>query len=222
MMYTTFPGHLARLLPGLSLCAASLIAAPAWGDSLFNQEASKGGTLVSQKVSRFEVGDIITVMVRESLNADTSAETNTDKKNKIDMQAPIAANPLLVGNPPEGPGIFNPGELPNVDIETKNKAQNTGSTSRKNTLTTSISCFVTQIFPNGNVELRGEKRVTVNRDDSIIEIVGIVRSKDVTPENTVLSSQVANAQVMVKGKGPLWNNQRRGLLTKFLDWFSPF
>ncbi|MCX5759408.1 MAG: flagellar basal body L-ring protein FlgH, partial [Candidatus Hydrogenedentes bacterium] len=66
------------------------------------------------------------------------------------------------------------------------------------------------------------KTVSMNREDSTIHVSGIVRARDVTPANTVLSMQVANAQIILKGKGPLWNSQRRGLLTRFLDWVSPF
>jgi flagellar L-ring protein precursor FlgH len=81
---------------------------------------------------------------------------------------------------------------------------------------------VTRVMPNGNVELQGEKRVTVNRDDSLIKLTGMARTRDVTAQNTIDSNQLANAQIELKGQGPLWNNQRRGLLTRFLDWFSPF
>ena len=129
---------------------------------------------------------------------------------------------VLVGAKPNGNNILNPGELPNWTIQSENETKNDGDTVRRNTLTTSITCKVIEASPNGNIRLEGEKQVTVNREDSNIVFSGTVRAKDVTQENTVQSTQVADLKVFVKGKGPLWNNQRRGLITRFLDWFSPF
>ncbi|HEO70398.1 MAG TPA: flagellar basal body L-ring protein FlgH, partial [Candidatus Hydrogenedentes bacterium] len=45
---------------------------------------------------------------------------------------------------------------------------------------------------------------------------------DISPAHTIESARLADAQILLRGKGPLWNNQRRGLITRFLDWFSPY
>jgi flagellar L-ring protein precursor FlgH len=205
--------------------AAVVLAALASGapaDSLFSQQTAKDATTVSEKLDRFEVGDIITVIVRETLDASTSAGTNTKKESDVKANAAAAANPFLVAEQPDGNNILNPGELPNWDIQSENETKNTGDTRRRNTLTTSITCTVVEVLPNGNLKISGDKQVTVNRDDSMVTVSGIIRSKDITAQNTIQSTQVADASVLVKGKGPLWNNQRRGLVTRVLDWFSPF
>ena len=207
------------------LMAAVVLAALASGapaDSLFSQQTAKDATTVSEKLDRFEVGDIVTVIVRETLNATTSAGTNTKKESDVKADAAATANPFLVAEQPDGNNILNPGELPNWDIQSENETKNTGDTRRRKTLTTSITCTVVEVFPNGNLKISGDKQVTVNRDDSIVTVSGIIRSKDITAQNTIQSTQVADASVLVKGKGPLWNNQRRGLVTRVLDWFSPF
>ena len=207
------------------LMAAVVLAALASGapaDSLFSQQTAKDATTVSEKLDRFEVGDIVTVIVRETLNATTSAGTNTKKESDVKADAAATANPFLVAEQPDGNNILNPGELPNWDIQSENETKNTGDTRRRNTLTTSITCTVVEVFPNGNLKISGDKQVTVNRDDSMVTVSGIIRSKDITAQNTIQSTQVADASVLVKGKGPLWNNQRRGLITRVLDWFSPF
>jgi flagellar L-ring protein precursor FlgH len=208
-----------------NLMAAVVLAALASGapaDSLFSQQTAKDATTVSEKLDRFEVGDIITVIVRETLDASTSAGTNTKKESDVKANAAAAANPFLVAEQPDGNNILNPGELPNWDIQSENETKNTGDTRRRNTLTTSITCTVVEVLPNGNLKISGDKQVTVNRDDSMVTVSGIIRSKDITAQNTIQSTQVADASVLVKGKGPLWNNQRRGLVTRVLDWFSPF
>ncbi|MBL7647174.1 MAG: flagellar basal body L-ring protein FlgH [Candidatus Hydrogenedentes bacterium] len=211
--------HTNKFLTAVVLAA---LASGAPADSLFSQQTAKDATTVSEKLDRFEVGDIVTVIVRETLNATTSAGTNTKKESDVKADAAAAANPFLVAEQPDGNNILNPGELPNWDIQSENETKNTGDTRRRNTLTTSITCTVVEVFPNGNLKISGDKQVTVNRDDSIVTVSGIIRSKDITAQNTIQSTQVADASVLVKGKGPLWNNQRRGLVTRVLDWFSPF
>lgn len=211
--------HLTKILAATVLVA---LATGAPADSLFSQQTAKDTSTVSEKLDRFEPGDIITVIVRETLDASTTAGTNTKKESDVKADAAAAANPFLVGDKPDGNNILNPGELPNWDIQSQNETKNTGDTRRRNSLTTSITCTVVEVFPNGNLKIEGEKQVTVNRDDSMVSVSGIIRSKDISAQNTIQSTQVADASVTVKGKGPLWNNQRRGIVTRVLDWFSPF
>src|SRR5690606_18681269 len=147
---------------------------------------------------------------------------NTKKESEVAANAGAAANPFIVANPPNGLGILNPGELPNWQLEAENEHRTQGRTQRSNSLVTTIAARVTNIEPNGLVRIEGTKRVTVNREDSLVRVRGVIRARDVTTGNTVLSTQVADAEIELQGKGPLWNNQRRGIITRFLDWFSPF
>jgi flagellar L-ring protein precursor FlgH len=206
----------------LVMLATLATAVSADADSLFSQRVAKDATAISDKLDRFEPGDIITVIVRETLDASTTADTNTKKESDVESNAAAAANPFLVGQKPNGNNILNPGELPNWTIQSENETKNEGDTRRRNTLTTSITCTVQEVLPNGNLRIEGQKQVTVNREDSTVFVTGVIRSKDITAQNTIQSTQVADAVVKVKGKGPLWNNQRRGLVTRVLDWFSPF
>lgn len=197
-------------------CAAAV------GDSLFTQEVASEGTLVSLKKAKFEKGDIVTVLVRESIEAQTDANTNTKKESDVASEANESDNTFLVAPKPDGFGLTTAGKLPNWAIETENEQRTTGQTKRKNRLITTITCTVTEVFENGNIQLEGEKMVTVNREDSRISVKGMARARDVAPDNTIDSTKIANAVVELKGRGPLWNNQRRGLITRFLDWFSPY
>jgi flagellar L-ring protein precursor FlgH len=197
-------------------------AALASADSLFNEAVEKGGTLISDKHATFKEGDILTVLVRETIDASTEADTNTKKDSSVQADAPAAANPFLTAATPGGLNIIPEEQLPNWDIGVQNEHKSTGKTTRANKLVTTISCVVKKVYENGNIDIEGEKKVTVNREDSNLFVKGTVRSRDVSPGNTVLSTQVANVTIELKGKGPLWNNSRRGIITKILDWFSPF
>ncbi len=202
--------------------AAVLLAASAGarGDSLFSRQVADRGTLISADKMRFQMGDVITVLVREQINAKADSKLNTKKKTKLSAEANPSDNATFVGN--DALIEFPEGILPNFGVDMDNKHETDGTTSRRNQVTFTVACTVTKVLPNGNVEIQGEKRVTVNRDDSIIHLSGMARTRDVSADNTIDSMQLANAQIELKGQGPLWNNQRRGFFTRFLDWFSPF
>lgn len=194
----------------------------AGADSLFSEDTEKKGSLVSDGKQEFEVGDIITVLVRESVDASATADTTTNKETENTSEAEEGGNSLLTAPKPTGFGIMNAAKLPNWDFEWERDHQAQGETARSNTLTMTVACQVTKVHDNGNIDIEGAKKVKVNREDTTMVIKGTVRSRDVTPANTVDSTQLAGAFIGLEGKGPLWNNQRRGLLTKLLDWVSPF
>lgn len=203
----------------VALCATTV----AHGDSLFTQAAAKDGTLITDKPSRFAVGDIITVLIQEKIDANTTANTNTKKQSDVESEAKAGANSFLLTDRSDGGlGIMKEGALPNWLIEAENETRNQGTTSRKSGLTTSVSCFVAEVLPNDYLVIEGERTVRINREDSKMKVRGTIRPKDVEPNNTIQSTKVANAEIELTGKGALWNNQRRGLVTRMLDWFSPF
>ncbi len=199
-----------------------VFAGAADADSLFTSGAAQQGTLISDKQVKFEVGDIITVLVQESIDASTESTTDTKKESAIQSEADASDNQFLVADKPSGLNIMPAARLPNWHIEMENEHKGAGATRRANKLVMTVACTVTKVYPNGNVRIEGEKLVTVNREKSKLSLSGLVRGRDVSPANTVASSQVADATIELNGQGPLWNNQRRGILTKVLDWFSPF
>ena len=209
-----------KALPILAACV--MFASTACADSLFTKKVEEQGTLVSLKKKKFAPGDIITVMVREKIQASTDSNTNTKKESDVESEANANDNEFLVADKPGGLDLLDPEKLPNWAIGTKNEQRTTGQTQRQNQLVTTISCVVKEMYPNGTLLIEGEKVVTVNREDSRIYVKGIARARDVSPNNVIDSTLLADATIELKGRGPLWNNQRRGLITKFLDWVSPY
>ena len=204
------------LIRAIAITACLLSTAQA--DSLFTQTAAKNGTLVAENVMPFKVGDIITVSVSETIQSSTIANTRTTKESEVETTAEPGDNALLVGDR----ALRLPADLlPNLAIEAENETNNRGTTIRNSTLTTTVSCLVVRVYPNGNLLIEGTKQVAVNRENSTLLVRGILRARDVTPQNTVPSTLLANAVIQLRGKGPLWNNQRRGLITRLFDWLSP-
>ena len=202
------------LVLGLGFTAAA--------DSLYDPGADGRKSLLSRKDPHFAVGDVVTVMVQETIDASTAANTNTKKESDVQAKASAADNTFLVAPKPNGFGLLNQEWLPNWGLEAENEHKSSGTTKRTNRLTTTVSCLVTGVNTNGTIELEGTRDVTVNREDSRLYVRGVARARDVSLANTIPSSQLANATVELRGRGPLWNNQRRGIVTRILDWFSPF
>lgn len=199
----------------LGAAIACVLCGAAGADSLFSAAVEREGTLISNEEMRFEVGDIITVLVQEAVSAETIAGTDTEKDSELTASASPDANPFL--------GNFIPDKwLPNWGVNVEHEHESDGRTRRQNRLTLIVSCVVTDVLPNGNVRIEGSKTVTVNREDTRLLLSGQVRALDVSPANTVTSNQIANAVVELKGHGPLWNNERRGFFTRLFDWVSPF
>jgi len=188
-------------------------------DSLFTQRTAESGTLVSSKRIRFQPGDLVTVLVRENIDANTDSDLVTTKRSTTQSEADAEDNSFLAGRGSSGLGIK---KLPNFDISVNNRIQYDGGTSRSNTLIMTVSCVVTDVLDNGNILITGEKIIRVNRESTMLKLSGMVRARDVAADNTVQSNQIANADIQLSGNGPLWNNQRRGFITKIMDWFSPF
>jgi len=194
-----------------------LLTAIARADSLFNGLVVERGSLYSDEKVRFELGDVITVLVSETTDARTRASTETEKESSLEA---AASSDLLTSS--NGLGILKSGELPAWQVEAKNEHDGGGSTQRNNTVSAMVSTTVVEVMANGNLRIEGQKTLVVNREKTKIQVSGIIRARDVTPRNTVLSSQIADAEISFDGGGPLWNSQRRGFLTKLLDFIWPF
>jgi flagellar L-ring protein precursor FlgH len=98
-----------------------------------------------------------------------------------------------------------------------------GDSTQSNSLTGTISVTVSEVLSNGNLVVRGEKLITLNTGSEHIRLSGIVRPDDVTPDNTIRSSQIANARIVYGGNGPVADVNKKGWLQQIVDspWF-PF
>ena len=88
---------------------------------------------------------------------------------------------------------------------------------QSNSLEGNITVTVSEILPNGNLVVRGEKWITLNRGDEFIRISGIIRPEDIAPDNTIISTRLANAKISYSGKGELADSQQMGWLSRFFN-----
>ena len=157
----------------------------------------------------YRVGDVLSVTLMESTNASKSAETSTDKDDEIDISASA-----IFGS--TGPTIDGNLALTN-QIDTERAFSGSGDSAQSNSLRGEIAVTVVDVLPNGNLLVRGEKIIGLNQGSEFIRISGIVRPQDVSTDNIVISSKVANARIFYGGGGVIAESNTRGWLSRFFD-----
>ncbi|MCG5535716.1 flagellar basal body L-ring protein FlgH [Ectothiorhodospira mobilis] len=170
------------------------------------QPASADGLFADYKAHR--VGDILQVILAESTQASKSSSTSTSKDSQVGLEGPT----LL------GRGVTYDGR-PVLDtrINGSRGFEGEADASQSNQLEGSISVMVSEVLPNGNLVVQGEKWLQINQGEEYIRLRGIVRPVDIRADNTVLSTQVAAAQVAYGGRGTLADSNSPGWLTRFFN-----
>lgn len=165
-----------------------------------------GMNLFNDRKAHF-VGDVITVTLSERTVSRKSSGVNTSKNSGVEFNA----GPLLGVNP-----TFKGNEL-TTNLEQDRTFNGNADADQSNSLQGNITVTVAEVLPNGNLIVRGEKWITLNRGDEFIRISGIVRPEDIAPNNTILSTRLANAKISYSGTGELAATQRMGWLSRFFN-----
>ena len=85
-----------------------------------------------------------------------------------------------------------------------------------------ITAQVIHVLPNGNLVIQGSRQVQVNNENQFINISGVIRPEDISSNNIVLSTFIADATIELTGQGVISDNQRPGWLARILNWIWPF
>ncbi|MCX7086596.1 MAG: flagellar basal body L-ring protein FlgH [Methylococcales bacterium] len=160
------------------------------------------------------IGDILTVKLVENTNAKKKSDLNASKDSKI-----AASVPSFMG--------VSPGAVLGQDLTTSasmsDAFKGAGDANQSNSLVGDITVTVVDVLPNGNLKIRGEKRVTLNRGSEYVRLSGMVRPVDIDTTNSILSTKVADATIMYTGDGSIADSNKVGWISRlFLSPFFPF
>ncbi len=176
-------------------------------------------TALFEDVRARYVGDILTIILNEETRASKSASTSTSKDNSVDVE-----NPTLFGLPLTLKGLTD-GRLANLEqrLSAQKSFDGEGQSDQSNQLRGTIQAMVVEVLPNKVLRVEGEKVIAINQGDETVRISGLVRLQDITTDNTVSSTQVANAVITYGGSGIVADSNDMGWLGKFFNskWF-PF
>ncbi len=172
------------------------------------------------------VGDVLEVVLTERTTSKKNADTSITKESTIDIdEGTILGNDVSLDSrlPLDKLGLSSKQLSLLTNLKGNRDFSGEAETEQNNSLQGSVTVSVASVLPNGLLEIRGEKWLTLNRGEELVRIRGYVRQEDITPENTVLSTKVADARITYAGKGELAEANEMGWLSKFFNssWF-PF
>lgn len=170
-------------------------------ESLYREDSYRALTS-DQKAYR--TGDLLTVKVYEQSSATTSTDTSTQRTNGLNGSISILPSGRQLGGSLAQGGTFDGG----------------GTTQRANKLLATLSVNVRDVLPNGDLVVAGEQTLTVNNEQHKVNLTGRVRPQDISSDNVVLSTRLADAHIDYLGEGDLSDRQKRGWWRKVLDWLG--
>jgi flagellar L-ring protein precursor FlgH len=164
------------------------------------------------------VGDVITVDV--TIN-DSGQITNTTNTARTNAESANLSN--FFGLESSLPNILqgaDPTKL--VNLGSSGQQQGSGSVNRSEAINLTLAALVTQVLPNGNLVINGHQQVRVNDELRDLHISGVVRTEDITSDNTVNLAQIAEARIAYGGKGQITNEQEPRYGEQLFDILMPF
>lgn len=183
---------------------------------------SRAGASLFADKKDLQIGDILQVNISETLKNDTKNSRALTKNNSSSL----------------GGGVFVPGastagttaklarinNILGVGFSTTSSNSFNGSATSKfdEKFSTVISVVITEIYQNGNYFIKGNKKLLINNQEQKIGISGVIRPYDISPENTVLSSQIANLKILYDKEGEEVDSLEKSWGTKLLELIWPF
>jgi len=185
------------------------------------QPATNGSIYqVGREVDLFEnsiarhIGDTVTIILNEATNAQKSATTKTSKSTNETLPGmSLFGSPVTI----HGASVLS------GTVNDASKFDGEGNSAQSNSLTGYITVTVAKVLPNGNLYVKGEKKIWINQGQENVVLSGVIRPIDLAPDNTISSSRVANARITYGGKGAIADVNAQGWLSRFFNspW-TPF
>jgi flagellar L-ring protein precursor FlgH len=191
----------ALLATGVLLAGTAPFNMPAAeAQSLWSDADGSGSSLFADRKAR-NVGDILTIVIKESTATSATKSASNAKSGKTSLDL--------------GTGIFD--FLRAAAASGSDSFKANGAAKDVNSVSGNVTVTVTEVQPNGNMIVEGTQSIWQNRDEHKITLRGVVRRDDVLSDNTVPSTKLADATVRFDGKGPLNAKQRQGILTQVFN-----
>lgn len=170
-------------------------------DGAIYHPGATGLFAVEQRASK--VGDVVTVALNESFQATKSQSATADKSDNVSAQLP---------------GLLG---LSDPSFGSQQSFSGNGAAEQSNSFTGLVTVSVVRVLNNGNLEVLGQKKLTLNNGDEYVRVSGIVRRRDISPANVVNSNRLANAEITYIGAGDVADTAKRGVFSKVFSALNP-
>lgn len=148
----------------------------------------------------FKAGDVLTVVLQETTQASKKADTQFGKSASASISPTLIAGRTLKTD---------------VGLDAQREFNGSATSTQQNALQGAITVVVQDVLPNGLLQVRGDKSLTLNQGEEIIQVSGYVRPDDVDTDNRLSSRRIANARISYTGRGTLADSNTAGWLTRF-------
>lgn len=183
--------------------ATSLIAGLIVAMMTFPTVNSVSGQSMFSDFRATHTGDVITIVLAEQTSATRASEWNNDSKS-------AAGGSSNVGGGSGLSGTFG------VDASFNKSGSNKNKSLQSDLLRGTMTARVDSVDPSGNLVISGERTLAVNGEVHIMKVSGLVRRYDVQPSNTVMSYQIAGADIQYSRKGGMKNSlMKPGKVARF-------
>lgn len=158
-------------------------------------------------------GDPLTVIIDEKTSMSTSQRTKSDKTADIDDQI----NQLIY------PDVARRnGQLPAIDVSGNNTYEGGGEITNSQKMGTEVTVRVTDVLPNGSLVIAGVRKIAFSNETHYVLVEGFAWPRDITEDNTIRSSKLADARIEMVSEGELSDAQKQGWLLKINNMLNPF
>jgi flagellar L-ring protein precursor FlgH len=195
--------------------AVNLAAEEPMNGAIFR--SGQSGLFATDQRAR-RVGDILTVTFNEVFAATKAQTAASSKADAFGVTLPTGLPNILTGGFDTDVG----GNGAGLTAGTNRTFSGTGNAAQSNSFTGSLAVTVIRVFANGNMEVTGQKEITLNNGNEYVRVKGIVRPEDISATNIVSSNRLADAQIRYTGSGHLADTSKPGWLSQFMRAVSPF
>jgi len=186
--------------------------------SLFGQ----GDNPLFSDLKAMNINDIVTVTISETIAQSSSAKKSTSKNSSDSLGGGLITNGGSNSNLKKVTDAIN--GVANIGFKTgsTNSFSGTGSNSRDEKFTTTISARIIKILNNGNYFIEGSRELLLNGEKQIIQISGVIRPYDIDQTNTINSKYIADAKILYKTQGDIDQSTTKPWGSKFMEAIWPF
>jgi len=163
------------------------------------------------------IGDILTIVVSESTSANKNNETKTERQSSLSAAITSFLYPQSAGG-----FLSHNGQMPAMAYNSDHKHDGVGSIANTETIAAYVAVRVIDVLPNRNLLIEGRRETAFGGEHQTIILHGLVRTDDVSANNTVSSQNVADANIQILGKGSVTDTTRKGWFNRIWDKLNPF
>jgi flagellar L-ring protein precursor FlgH len=179
---------------------------------------SRGSNEIFRDFRAWQPMDVVTIVVSERSRGIHDADTLTNSRSAFEgVLRNLFGLEQQLEQWKRAPSLES-----TVTAATRNEYRGEGETRRQAELTARISAIVAEVLPSGLLRIEGEKIISVNNEEQVMVISGLVRTRDINSNNEVNSGSIAQMRIDYYGKGTVGEVQYGGWLGRVMRLLWPF